>query len=239
MNILNGNQELKSLVQSYNLLPQGILWKNTLSQFILANNSAASLFGYDNGEEFLGEKLSDKDLKCKAKELACVFNKEDKKVIQAKKPLKKISYVCCAGNNWKLLLGTKTPVFDEHGDVSHIVVSYLDITDCNLSILNHDLLCGKRQNNQDANIQQSFIIDFQGIDSKLSPRQSECLFLLLRGKSSKQIGKALDISHRTVETHINNIKDQFNCYTKSELIERSISQGLLNHIPESLVNTVQ
>jgi DNA-binding CsgD family transcriptional regulator len=40
----------------------------------------------------------------------------------------------------------------------------------------------------------------------LSPRELQCLRLLVAGYTSKEIGEQLEISYRTVETHIENIK---------------------------------
>lgn len=43
---------------------------------------------------------------------------------------------------------------------------------------------------------------------KLSARELECTLLLTRGSSFKEIASQLDISPRTVEIHIKNIKDK-------------------------------
>lgn len=51
----------------------------------------------------------------------------------------------------------------------------------------------------------------------LSERELECLALLLEGHSSGAIGKQLAISARTVEHHIENIKNKLSCSTKGEL----------------------
>jgi DNA-binding CsgD family transcriptional regulator len=69
----------------------------------------------------------------------------------------------------------------------------------------------------------------------LSDRQLECLFLLMRGKTSKQIAAILELSPRTIETHIEDIKEKFNCQSKSELIEKAINEGFMHVIPESFI----
>jgi DNA-binding CsgD family transcriptional regulator len=56
----------------------------------------------------------------------------------------------------------------------------------------------------------------------LSKRQQECLLLIVKGKTAKQIAKALGLSHRTVEEYLNNIKSKMRVATKSEMIEKSI-----------------
>jgi LuxR family transcriptional regulator, quorum-sensing system regulator SolR len=53
---------------------------------------------------------------------------------------------------------------------------------------------------------------------KLSKRQRDCAFLLLKGLHYKEIGMVLNLSHRTVETHLNHIKSKLFCGNKTELI---------------------
>lgn len=56
----------------------------------------------------------------------------------------------------------------------------------------------------------------------LSKREHQCLHYTIRGRSAKQIAKILDLSPRTIEEYIQNIKIKFNVTTKSELIEKAI-----------------
>jgi DNA-binding CsgD family transcriptional regulator len=51
----------------------------------------------------------------------------------------------------------------------------------------------------------------------LTPREVECLKLLLLGKSSKEIAFILKLSTRTVEFYFENIKNKLLCYSKYEL----------------------
>lgn len=53
----------------------------------------------------------------------------------------------------------------------------------------------------------------------LTKREIECLSYLLRGKTFKEIALTLKLSPRTVECHINNIKEKVGAHTKSELIK--------------------
>lgn len=53
----------------------------------------------------------------------------------------------------------------------------------------------------------------------LTPRELQCLFQLSSGKSAKEIGRALNISSRTVETHIDKIRLKTTCTTQKELVE--------------------
>jgi DNA-binding CsgD family transcriptional regulator len=70
----------------------------------------------------------------------------------------------------------------------------------------------------------------------LSAREEECLFFLLRGHASKNIADFLKISSRTVEFHLNNIKEKFGCMSKSALLKTAIELGYQSLIPERFLN---
>jgi DNA-binding CsgD family transcriptional regulator len=53
---------------------------------------------------------------------------------------------------------------------------------------------------------------------QLTPREIECLPLLIKGCTSKQIAEFLKISHRTVEDYVSNIKYKMNVVSKNELM---------------------
>lgn len=56
---------------------------------------------------------------------------------------------------------------------------------------------------------------------ELTSREKECLCLLVMGKTAKQTALVMHISARTVEFHLNNIKDKFACRTKLELMSKA------------------
>lgn len=53
---------------------------------------------------------------------------------------------------------------------------------------------------------------------QFTSREIECLPLLIKGFTAKQIAEKLNISYRTVEDHINNIKQKLDVRTKNELM---------------------
>lgn len=56
-----------------------------------------------------------------------------------------------------------------------------------------------------------------GVAKNISTREVEILMYLCRGMTMKEIAIELDISRRTVEAHLNNIKSKLKCYTRSEM----------------------
>lgn len=62
---------------------------------------------------------------------------------------------------------------------------------------------------------------------ELTPRQRAVLQLLAEGKSAKEIGAALDISPRTVETHKYKMMDDLGVKTTAQLVQHAVRIGLV------------
>lgn len=56
----------------------------------------------------------------------------------------------------------------------------------------------------------------------LTPREIDVIQHVLIGKSAKEVARELDLSPRTIEQHIANIKRKFGCKTKFELASKLI-----------------
>lgn len=74
-------------------------------------------------------------------------------------------------------------------------------------------------------IKNRSVIRFENEVIKLTKREIQCLYYMLQGKSAKETGEVLFISHRTVETYINQLKRKFKCHTKLELLSKINSQA--------------
>lgn len=81
----------------------------------------------------------------------------------------------------------------------------------------------------------SYAIKEYHTDFNLTERETECLFLLIRGKSVKEMGKFLDISPRTVEVYIENIKHKMHASSRSEIIDKAEKSGMLEIIPKNTI----
>ncbi len=70
--------------------------------------------------------------------------------------------------------------------------------------------------------------DFNGI--YFDQRDKDILYLLVRGKTAKNIARILGLSHRTIEHRLEAIKHKLGTSSKSELIERIVDQFIV--VPE-------
>jgi DNA-binding CsgD family transcriptional regulator len=64
--------------------------------------------------------------------------------------------------------------------------------------------------------------------SRLSARHREILQLVAEGHSAKEIGKILNISARTVESHKYQIMEILNVKTSAELVQFAIKHGIIS-----------
>jgi DNA-binding CsgD family transcriptional regulator len=62
----------------------------------------------------------------------------------------------------------------------------------------------------------------------LSPRQVECLFWVQHGKSSRDIGDILGVSHRMVERHVFKACERLGVRTRVQAVVRARSLGLID-----------
>lgn len=65
----------------------------------------------------------------------------------------------------------------------------------------------------------------------LSPRQTECLFRVQQGKSSRDIGVILGVSHRIVERHVFRACQRLGVRTRLQAVIRARTLGLISDPP--------
>jgi len=61
---------------------------------------------------------------------------------------------------------------------------------------------------------------------KLTDRETEILRLVAKGRSSRQIAQRLQLSHRTVQNHVQNTLTKLQLHNRVELTRYAIEQGL-------------
>lgn len=67
--------------------------------------------------------------------------------------------------------------------------------------------------------------------ARLSRRERDVVRLVLEGRSTRQIGSALFISERTVETHLANIYNKIDVHSRSELVNRLLDRMQIPPLP--------
>ncbi|MCR5876636.1 helix-turn-helix transcriptional regulator [Phenylobacterium sp. J426] len=75
---------------------------------------------------------------------------------------------------------------------------------------------------------QAKINAVQASNIDLSPRQIECLYWVQEGKSSRDIGTILGVSHRIVERHVFRACKKLGVRTRLQAVIRARSLGVLD-----------
>ena len=228
------NVESSMLSQVLNQLPYHYGIKDTHSVFQVANNNLAKLMGYEDGLSMTGIKECDID--SPAAKHADEFQRQDQLVMSSGKPLKGINISRYDDGLLKILLGQKEAFRDEEGNIIGVSGSTLDL-DAFPVLLNSikPLIFSEpyfKSLRQDDYL--FFSLSETHDDVNLTKRETECLYFMLRGRTSKSIAEILCKSIRTIETHTDHIKEKFDCKSKQELVDKAISLGYLYHIPPSL-----
>ena len=64
---------------------------------------------------------------------------------------------------------------------------------------------------------KKYYLDGKHLGKSLYKREFQSLFFFSQGKTMKEIGEKMQLSPRTIETYINNIKSKLECHTRGEL----------------------
>ena len=232
----NNQAELIKYTESFTkyLVPGLVTIMSPDSKFLFASDATVQIMGYRSKDQVFGTTYA--NMRCKAAESSETFHNENMHVLQTNRPIKIITYQCFANNDWKMLITEKLPIHNQEKKPIGVFGHFIDVSNAKLIDLGRFLT--KSDSNRFKRNQFSYILNDSYEDLKISIRQSECLFLLLRGKSAQAIADILGLSLRTVEGYINEMKIKLNCANKSELIEHAISAGLINIMPTGLIDKV-
>ena len=211
--------------------PGLMVWKDRESRYYGCNERFAQLTGFGSPEH-AADKF-DYDMQTPSAECSDIFRAQDQLVLQHERPLALIDLQQFVDGQNLVVLTRKTPLYGDNKNVVGTICHLTEITDREMLKISHLML--QKDKSLRPSSDKSYVL--QGLSQKLTPREAESLFYILRGKSSRHIGEMLQISKRTVEAYTDNLKTKFDCQSKAELIEKAIADGYLNFIPDTLLNS--
>jgi DNA-binding CsgD family transcriptional regulator len=211
-------------------LPGPAVYKDTDGVYQYLNIACGNLIGLPRHLDFIGG--TDFDLPCGAAAYAEAFQEQDRQVMETGKESKILDIHPFAEGGTHVLLNSKKPWFDENKKIVGTLVQATDITSAYTMAISAQLA------KYTGNLQNSFTLTGSGSHSNpdiaLTQRETEVLFLALRGKTSKLIAVALGLSFRTVESYLEKIKLKFGVQSKVELLDIATARGYMNQIPLSV-----
>lgn len=201
-------------------------------RFTHFSDVGAVYHGYKNAGHIAGTSMF--DLKCDIVQFAPDLHAQFKDVLQHEHEITLLDIVNWADGQKRMVLTKKYPLYNDAGELAgggaHVEELSGNIAE---SIFKTIFL----QKNSFLHPDALSNVSHQLIDTlpKLSVRESECFYFILRGKSLNAISQILKLSVRTVESYVNTLRHKLQCETKSDLIGYGVAHRLTHLIPNSLL----
>jgi DNA-binding CsgD family transcriptional regulator len=124
--------------------------------------------------------------------------------------------------NFTIVRTEKSRLHDRKGNVVGVLGVALDVTDQRIleKKLNEETEKFKAMKQLSSTMAHELRTPY-----RLSKRQQECAYFLIRGYRYTEIARRLNIKISTVQTHIEHVKEKLKVSTHSQLIERIIDLG--------------
>ncbi|KTD82220.1 helix-turn-helix transcriptional regulator [Legionella waltersii] len=204
-------------------LPGYIGWKNLNRQYIGANKALLKFKGFGDLEELAGK--TDEELSPGSIEENKIYQQQDLRVFNGEK----ITTVHLDSKSSEVFLLEKIPLTDPNNSVKGLIYS------CRPCRHKSGIYNALRQFDEQLLLNSHhYTLSDNENTYELTQRECECVFLLTRGKSAKEIGELLSLSKRTIESYIENIKNKMDCKNKAEILVKAVLNGYHNHIPTRL-----
>jgi DNA-binding CsgD family transcriptional regulator len=179
-------------------------WKNTQGKYMGCNDAVAKMLGFAKGSDLLG--YTDFDL-CWA-DSAPHFRHNDNQVIASEKPIVAIE-------SGRLIDGKQSTAFSHKFPLrlrSKRIVGVI----CTAIAFDNTLPMKELHESKTNSWQHA--LDSIANENKLTKRQKQCLYYLIKGMTIKEIAHQLTLSARTVEHYLETVKTKLNCHSRSQLI---------------------
>lgn len=192
------------------------IWaKDTSFKYVYCNEHYAEAAGLDSPNQIIGK--SDDQLPWR--KLADYFKVGDYAVFQG---LSRTNVEeTTDANNIKDILVSETQLLDSSGKTIGLVGSFVDIT--GKQLVKKAGYFDKAQNR--------YYLGHEDFNNEyFTPREVEVFKRILLGYTAKQIGKATNLSYKTVESYISTIRLKLQASCKAEIIATAIQYGLTHII---------
>ncbi len=179
--------------------------KDIYGVYIDCNLPLVSKFGFTKKNEIIG-KSNEALFSCPTE--IKIIKTHDQEVIQTEKPIVAIESLTIKDQSILHMLSHKLPYKNSNGKLMGILCTSISINSTPLT----DPLEEKSLN----------IAVKPGIlDKNVAKREKQCLYYLVRGMTAKEIGRILNLSPRTIEFYIENMKKKFSCSNRIGLIAKA------------------
>jgi DNA-binding CsgD family transcriptional regulator len=218
-----GEYEFRQLLEH---IPYMAYWKNiTNHQFLWCNKKLADFLGLDEPGQIIGltgydfAPIEFVDLLRKHEAIA-VKNKQN---ISVKEEI----YHPLIGRT--IIEVTIGPILNENNKVSSVICYGTHLFVLADKPWNKVVELIKKENIHQLIKLSKYKINTQHGVVTLSKKEAECVLYMLKGLKSKEIAKEMELASRTVDNHIENIKNKLNCSNRSQLSSILVKGGFIDN----------
>lgn len=217
-----------SSLNLFNQLPGCWGCKDTNSRYIQVNAEYAQLFDYNSPEDFCGR--TDYDLPGARSHFAKDFQAQDQTVMRTGKQMRVLNiHLDKNKQEWRAHLFTKSPWRDEEGQIRGVIFSGMELRNTAILKVGH-LICRALEPHKTPVCE---VPDFE--PPVLTEREKEVMFFLLYGKKQLYIAQALNLSPKTIEKYVSEMRDKFHTKYTDKMLEYAIALGYNAKFPNSLI----
>lgn len=181
---------------------------NSNYQMASLNSVTASSCGFDSESAAVGKTIFDF---CEREKAEAIFQADKMAIVSQKRSISEDTIILEDGTIHNFL-GFRVPLYNEKNKNIGLLGCSIDLDNGSLASSLTKMTALGLLNASSVNIPSKLSQVY------LSKQQRECAKLLLKGFSSKQIAKGLNLSYRTVEAYVNHLKNKLSCQNKTELV---------------------
>lgn len=199
--------------------------KDLQSRFLYANPYCLNFLGYKNENCVIGR--TDQDFLWS--DFSELYQREERATIAGENQVSLVPSLDLAGND-VLFFSTRELITDDKNNPLGILCQARQIkhkSSLELSNLLFNTMPKKEK------VKPLYFSRLELVRS-LTQTEQECLFFLVRGHSAKMIADRLCRTKKTIEYHVENLKQKFHATSKFDLVTQAIHEGYLYQIPSSL-----
>lgn len=214
-------------------LPDYVWITDIHHRYIAGSEKSAKILGFESRDKMLGLHMSDIPCDIETEELC----QQRDHVLASNKLIEVLDIHPYADGNIQVHYAKRFPYYDETGQLVGVMSLAHELNSRLFSKLIFALIQSDRKFHVANNLNRSYELVVDKIHD-LTQRELECFFYLLRGYTAKKIASTLGISSRTVEVFIEGLKRKTGSHSKSELIEKGLTMGILNKAPISFIKNL-
>lgn len=218
------------------LLPGYVFWKDVQSNFLGCNDNFANAAGLRFSKHIVGK--NDFVVQYTMKDNFKYVLSDDQHVVKSGEPLLHIheTQIYIKDNNKEFpIITNKYPLINSHGEIIGIFGIYTPISEGaagldRLAIANQAV----HKLSSDNEKRKKYLVEGKFGEISLSLREAQCINYILLGKTMKAVATMLQLSPRTVEGYIENIKLKIGCHSKSELFQFILNSNFYERFKQDL-----